>query len=511
MDRSVRLSALASELGIQIARADDVVIGGVVYDSRAVEPGFLFAALVGGDADGHDYAAEAVSRGAAAVLAERPLPIPAPVLIVPDSRAALAPLAAAFYGHPSRGLGVIGITGTDGKTTTSYLVDSILRRAGRRTGMVGTVSLRVGDEVLTHGTRQTTPESADIQRYLRRMADAGVDWAVLEATSHGLDLHRLDGVRFGVGAVTNITHEHLEHHKTIAAYRRAKAILFERVGAVGGVAVINADDPGAAEMVPYAKGATIVRFGMDREAEVTASDVRLSATGSRFRLDAFGERVAIRLPYIGGFNVANALCAAGVALAAGMELAQIGEGLAQAPPVPGRMARVDEGQPFSVVIDYAHTPESLRKVLGLLRTLTPGGRLILVMGSAGERDVEKRAVQGAAATELADFSVFTSEDPRFEDPEAIVAEIAAGAVAVGGKEGTTFARLVDREQAVERAIAMAKPGDCVLLAGKGHEGSIIWGREKRPWDEDAAARRALAARGYHGGPPPNVPSNDISP
>lgn len=474
------------------------VVSGVSYDSRLVQPGDLFAALRGGDVDGHAFIDEATARGAAALLVEHQAASPLPQIISPNSRAALARAAAVIYAHPSTAVGVIGVTGTDGKTTTAHLVDHILRESGYRTGLVGTVAIRVADDVERHRSRQTTPESSDIQRYLRQMVDHGASWAVLEATSHGLAMHRLDEVRFRIGAVTNVTHEHLDFHGSREAYLRAKAILFERVGAVGGVAVVNADDPGAREMQPFAAGATVVSYSPSGQgAELRAMRVRCGADGSRFDLEA-GEagQASVALPLIGEFNVANALCAAGVALAAGIGLTEVVRALESAPAVPGRMAAIDMGQPFSVVVDYAHTPDALQKVLRLLRRLHPSGRLIAVFGSAGERDVQKRPIQGRVSAELADISIITSEDPRDEDADAIVAEIAAGAEAAGAvPEQTLFCR-TDRREAIVLAVGLAQAGDCVLLAGKGHEGSIIWGRDKTPWDEAAVAREALAKAGY---------------
>jgi UDP-N-acetylmuramoyl-L-alanyl-D-glutamate--2,6-diaminopimelate ligase len=476
----------------------DRVISDIVYDSRDVRQGDLFAALRGAAFDGHAFVDEAERRGAAGLLVEHPLPTPLPQIEVADSRAALAAVAAAFFDHPSREIGVIGITGTDGKTTTSYLTDHIVRSAGLLTGMIGTVAIRVGEHEELHASRQTTPESSDIQRYLREMADAAVDWAILEATSHGLVMHRLDEVRFRIGAVTNITHEHLDYHGSVDAYRRAKALLLERVAAEAGVVVVNGDDPGAMSVLPFAKGARILRFSMsDADAELRARDIRATAAGSSFVFDAGSRGQAeIDLPLIGSFNIANALCAAGIALAADIDPESIAAALGTAPAVPGRMARVHCGQPFSVVVDYAHTPDSLEKVLTLLRQLHPGGRLIVVFGSAGERDREKRPLQGAVAARLADVSVITSEDPRFEDGDAIIAQIAAGARAAGAVDGRSLFCRTERRDAIRYAVGLAHAGDCVLLAGKGHEGSIIWGREKRPWNEAAVAKDALAEAGY---------------
>jgi UDP-N-acetylmuramoyl-L-alanyl-D-glutamate--2,6-diaminopimelate ligase len=476
-------------------------VTGIAYDSRLVRPGDLFAALVGADLDGHRFATAAVEAGAGSLLVEREQPVAIPQIITANTRAALAPVAAEFFGHPSRQLSVVGITGTDGKTTTSYLADGILRANGYLTGMIGTISVRIADHVDEHETRQTTPESADVQRYLRQMVDAGVEWAVLEATSHGLPMHRLDDVRFAVAAVTNITHEHLDYHGSVAAYRRAKALLFERAASTGGTAVINIDDEGARSMLEAATGSPVIRYSVGGQpADLVVRQLELDGAGSRFHLETteWGS-TPVELPLIGLFNVANAVCAAGIALAAGVPLPNIAEALAKPPVIPGRMQTITCGQPFAVVVDYAHTPDSLTKVLTLLRSLHPGGRLLAVFGSAGERDIEKRALQGAVAARLADFSVFTSEDPRYENPDAIIAAIAAGATAAGGREGETFARVTDRREAIRLAFAHAKPGDCVLLAGKGHEGSIIWGREKVRWNEAEVARSLLADVGYASG------------
>jgi UDP-N-acetylmuramoyl-L-alanyl-D-glutamate--2,6-diaminopimelate ligase len=325
------------------------------------------------------------------------------------------------------------------------------------------------------------------------MVDASAAWAVLEATSHGLAMHRLDHVRFDIAAVTNITREHLEFHGTIENYRRAKAILLERVAAASGVAVVNADDAGSRAIEHFAAGARTIRYSAaGADAEVRALDVHSTEVGSQFVLDAGIHGYAeCTVPLIGEFNVSNALCATGVALAAGLELNAISAALATAPAVPGRLARVEVGQPFSVIVDYAHTPGAIEKVLTLLRGLHPSGRLIALFGSAGERDVEKRSLQGAVAAKLADFTVITSEDPRCEDPDEIIAQIAAGAEAAGAEEGQTLFRRTDRRDAIRLAIDLASPGDCVLLAGKGHEASIIWGREKLPWDEAGVARELL--------------------
>lgn len=495
---SARLADLVSgHTALRISGETSTPITDIHYDSRLILPGDLFVALRGGHFDGHDFVEDALSRGAAALMVEEETYSGVPSIVAPDTRAWLPWVAARFFSEPSRGLSVIGITGTDGKTTTSYLVDAILRDAGVKTGLVGTVAVRIASSIVDHETRQTTPESLDLQRYLRAMVDAGVAWAILEATSHGLDLHRMDEIQFEIGAVTNVTHEHLEHHKTIASYRRAKGILFERVADTGGTAVVNLDDEGAREMLRYAGGARTLTYTMlDARADIRAIEVEQDVNGSRFRLVTPAGEARVEFPLVGGFNVANALCAVGVALAAGVSVEQIAGSLGRAAPVPGRMARVDLGQPFSVIVDYAHTPDSLKKVLELLRRLNHGGRLIAVSGSAGDRDRTKRPLQGEVSARLAEVSIFTTEDPRFEDADSIIDEIAAGAAEIGAVGDRDYHCVTDRREAIRLAFSIARPGDCVLLAGKGHERSIIWGHEKRPWDEAAVARELLAELGY---------------
>lgn len=484
-------------------------ITSVCYDSRQAQPGSLFVALRGGYTDGHRFLADALDRGAVAALVEAWEPALAgykAVAVVPHTRAALPHVAIAFYRNPADALGVIGITGTDGKTTTSYLLDALLRANHLRTGMVGTVAVRIGDQLIEHDLHQTTPESLDVQRLLGEMRDADVNWAILEATSHGLELHRLDECPFDIGVVTNITHEHLEFHGTIEAYQRAKARLLERVAGRAerpyprGL-VLNWDDAGTRAVASYGAGAPTLWFsGNDHGADIHARDIRLAPDGTTFTLGLPSGSVEVHLRLIGRFNVDNALAAAGAGYLVGLTPEEIAQGIAALDGVPGRLRRVDLGQPFSVVVDFAHTPESLEKALSLVRGLATG-RVIAVFGSAGERDPTKRPLQGAVSARLADFSIFTSEDPRFEDPDQIIAEIAEGAIEAGAVEGQDFVRIEDRRAAVREAIARAMPGDVVVLAGKGHEQCIIYGSERRPWDETQEAEMALRERGY-GAPEP---------
>ena len=498
-NETMTLSELVAGLQeCQVIGAETTQVHGVQFDSRLVGPGSLFVALRGGYVDGHDFLSNAIGNGASAIVVDHEVVASVPQVVVPDSRIALATLAARFYKNPSDGLRVIGVTGTDGKTTTSYILDHILRSVGRVTGMIGTVSLRIGDITVDHESRQTTPESADIQRLLRAMANGGVSDVILEATSHGLDLHRLDHTHFNVGTVTNITQEHLEHHKTRAAYRRAKAILFERVSNAGGVAVVNLDDEGARSVLPYCDECrTVISYSsIDPAATIFADMVTSDLSGTRGAVRYDNVTHPLAIPLVGAFNVSNTLAAIGSAIASGVTYDDAVVAVATTPSIPGRMSSVDAGQPFGLIIDYAHTPESLEKVLKLLRSLRPEGKLIVVFGSAGERDTIKRPIQGRVAAKLADISIITNEDPRFEDPESIIREISDGAVAAGGIKGETFHCVTDRRQAIGLALDLATARDTILLAGKGHERSILWNGIKHPWDEAAIARDELARRGW---------------
>lgn len=500
-DRRKSIADLARRLEpVALIGDPGTMVSGIEFDSRLVASGDLFAALRGADFDGHAFADRAIATGAAALLVERSIDLEVPQVVVPNSRAALARIAAEFHDYPSRDLTCIGITGTDGKTTTSSVIETILRHAGVRTGVIGTVGIRIGDVRTLELPHQTTPESNLVQRYLREMVDAGVRVALIEATSQGLAMHRLDTTRFTIAGVTNVTREHLEYHGTVEAYRRAKATLLERVGAERGVVVLNADDPGAMSIRDFAAGAEVVTYGVDtRLADIHASHVVVRNDGSRFTLHADGVSAQVEIPLSGGFNVANALCAIGVARAAGVALETSIAAVAGATGVPGRMQRIICGQPYTVIVDYAHTPDSIEKVLTLLRSVVGEGRLIIVTGSAGERDPGKRPLQGQVCAGLADISLFTNEDPRNEDPERILTDIATGAMAAGGIEDETFFRIVDRREALAAAFDLARPGDCVLLAGKGHERSIIVGYEHRPWDEAEIAAALLAERGFSAG------------
>lgn len=497
------LTALLRNLDATLVRdLDQPGITGIQYDSRKIVSGDLFVALRGGYVDGHAFLDDAHRRGAVAALVEDPAGTDdfRAVAVVPNTRASLAPVSARFFDHPGDHLGVIGITGTDGKTTTTYLVDSMLRANRLRTGMVGTVAIRIGDSIVEHDTRQTTPESLEVQRLLSDMVASSVDWAVLEATSHALALYRLNDCPFDIGIVTNVTREHLDFHGTVEAYRDAKAQLIRRVEAgrdrtcPRGV-IINRDDPGA-RLVGESTDLPVTWFSVeDPSATLFADDIEVTSIGTSFRLWHDTREIPISLKLIGRYNVFNALAAAGAGLAIGLDLEQIAIGLNSLDHVPGRMEPVHMGQPFNVIVDYAHSPASLSATLELVRSVTDR-HVILVMGSAGERDRGKRPVQGKIAVEKADLSIFTSEDPRFEKPESIIQEIADGALEAGAREPADFVQIEDRRQAIEFAVAQAQPGDTILLAGKGHETSMIYEDRRRYWNESEVARIALENAGF---------------
>lgn len=464
--------------------AADVMIGGLQYDSRRVRPGDLFFAIAGYRTDGRRYVADAVRAGAAAVVAEGPQPLAAPAaVLVADVRAALALVAARFYGDPAAGLEMVAITGTAGKTTTSFLARSIFDAAGRKTGLLGTISYWVLGEAFP--APNTTPESLDLQRLLARMRDAGVGTVVMEASSHGIELQRTAGIDFQVAAFTNFSQDHLDFHGSMDQYLQSKLKLF-RALAPTAAAVINRDDP-ASPQVTAATRARVVGFGLERPAEVAASDITGDLTGSRFTIRIGGRRAPVALALTGRHNIANALCAAAIAHSRGIGMDVIVRGLGQVAAVPGRFERVDAGQAFTVVVDYAHTPEELERLLQAARALA-GGRIITVFGCGGDRDRAKRPLMGRAVAEGSDVVIVTSDNPRTERPEAIIEDILPG---VGSKPHRVE---VDRATAIAAAIAEARPGDLVIIAGKGHEDYQIIGTERIHFDDREAARAALGQR-----------------
>jgi UDP-N-acetylmuramoyl-L-alanyl-D-glutamate--2,6-diaminopimelate ligase len=463
---------LAGLPAAQISGPADIEITSIAYDSRAVQPGSLFVAINGFHTDGRAFIPQALARGAAAVGIEGDdgelnLQRPAPsaqrptVVAVQNARTALAPIAAAFYGHPGASMRVIGITGTDGKTTTTFLTSAVLESSGRGTGMMGTVDFKVGARQWANETRQSTPEAPEVQALLREMADAGCGYAVVEATSHALSTrwNRLGGCAFDVALLTNVTHEHLDFHGSVEQYRRDKARLFEMLGEGGGdgvlgvgesfpspqpptplpthnarkIAIVNADDPHHRMFLDAAPAsAERLTYALHAPADVRAYDLVSSAAGLRFRVETLWGGAQLNLKLTGDFNVSNALAALTVGLAEGLPIDACVAALEAIPGVRGRMERIEQGQPFTVLVDYAHTPGAFEKLMSIVRPLTDG-QLIAVFGSAGERDREKRAIQGAVAARFCDFLVLTDEDPRLEDRNTIIDEIAAGVEGAGSR------------------------------------------------------------------------------
>jgi UDP-N-acetylmuramoyl-L-alanyl-D-glutamate--2,6-diaminopimelate ligase len=508
----VRLSELLSALPRELAPRErhgdgDPVVRGIRYDSREVVPGDLFVALRGGLADGHDYLAQAVKLGAVALVLEAlPASLPAGVvaIVVSDARRALAPLATAFFGHPADELELVGVTGTNGKTSTSFLVESILRAAGRKVGLIGTIEVRYADE--RQRAVNTTPESLDLQRTLRAMRSRGIDAVSMEVSSHGLALGRVEGCRFAAAALTNVTQDHLDFHGDMERYVEAKLLLFRRHLRPGAAAVVNADDPSADRFLAAAREAGVRALRVSRrdpaaEIHVERADVRLDGTRAALRIP--GGPLELAIPLIGEFNVENVAVAVGVAVGLGIPHDAIARGVAECPQVPGRVERVGADLPGAptVLVDYAHTPDAVDKLLRTLRPLA-AGRLITVFGCGGDRDRGKRPLMARAVAAWSDRAVATSDNPRTENPETILDDVERGLDKLARVEPDAldaaphaWARVPDRHRAIELALGIARPEDTVVIAGKGHEDYQIVGREKMPFDDREEARRVLRRRG----------------
>jgi UDP-N-acetylmuramoyl-L-alanyl-D-glutamate--2,6-diaminopimelate ligase len=461
-----------------------VPVRALAYDARRVTPGTVFFCVRGFTADGHDFAADAIARGAVALVVDHPLRLGVPEIRVPDVRAAMAPAAARLAGDPTAELAMAGITGTAGKTTTAYLTRALLEAAGRPTGLLGTVSTIVGGAEREAG--RTTPEAIDLQPTFRAMLDAGDRACVMEVSSHALTLARADAVHWDVAAFTNLSQDHLDFHADLEDYFLAKRRLFEVAAQQGATLVTCVDDPYGARLA--AEFPQAVTVGVDvPAAALRAQDVVTGPLGTTFRL---GDR-ELRLPLPGRFNVRNALVATAAARALGATDDQIAGSLEHAARVPGRFEPVDEGQGFAVIVDYAHKPDALENVLRVARELATG-RLLVVVGAGGDRDRGKRPLMGAAAARHADLVLLTSDNPRSEDPEAILADLAAG---IDAPAPAAVERVPDRREAIERAVALARDGDVVLIAGKGHETyQELAGGVKVPFDDREVAREALRAR-----------------
>lgn len=467
----------------------------VVESSGDVRSGGLFVARKGQSADGHSFIPDAIAAGAAAIIGEKSQQnLPVPYVRVKNAQQVLGPLAAAWHNFPSRKLAIIGVTGTDGKTTTCHLLHSILKRApGIRAGYISTISADFGDETAPTGLHVTTPGASRVQACLAKMVDAGITHCILEMTSHGLAQGRLNGVDIDVAVLTNVMHEHLDYHGSWENYRNAKAIMFQMLSQsrrkpnLPKTAVINADDP-SAEFFRAIPADRTLSYSIESDSDFRATAIACRAARTSF--DVVDRRIAMRL--MGDFNISNALAAASAAQALGVGWEVIKRGIAAVGLIPGRMEVIDEGQEFIAMVDFAHTPNALKRVLQAGRQLLlPGKRLIAVFGSAGLRDVEKRRLMAETATQLADITVLTAEDPRTESLDDILDMMATGCLAQGGAEGETFVRVPDRGQAIFHACQLAEPGDLVMACGKGHEQSMCFGMIEHPWDDREAMRAAL--------------------
>jgi len=454
--------------------APEVEISALAYSSNSVTPGALFFCVPGFTSDGHDFAPEAVKRGAAALVTQRKLDLGVPELVVDDVRAAMGPAAARFYGDPTATLDVVGITGTNGKTTTAFLVRHLLEAAGRQAGLLGTVKRVVGG--VEEGVERTTPEAIDVQATLRRMLDAGDRAVAMEVSSHALELGRVAGIRFACRVFTNLTQDHLDFHETMEAYYAAKRRLFDGPG----TSVVNVDDEHGRRIAAEVDAVT---FGIENDADYRAREIEFDFAGSTFALDTPDGAVEVESPLPGLFNVLNVVGAIAAVRTLGVEEISL-DGFVR---VPGRFEPVEEGQDFGVLVDYAHTPDSLENVLRTARELTRG-RLHVVFGAGGDRDPTKRPLMGRAASELADRVLVTSDNPRSEPPESIIDQVMEGA-------GPGAERDADRRRAIGRAIADAEPGDVVVIAGKGHEqGQEFENGRREPFDDRTVAREALRSR-----------------
>ncbi|MFC4305641.1 UDP-N-acetylmuramoyl-L-alanyl-D-glutamate--2,6-diaminopimelate ligase [Cohnella boryungensis] len=493
----MNLRELSEQLLIsRIVGDSEASIHSLEADSRKVRSGCLFFCLPGHTVDGHDYAEQAIAAGAAALVTSRELPIGAPQLIVQDTRHALAILSDYYYGRPSSKLRPIGVTGTNGKTTTTYLVERIWADAGVSAGVIGTIETRYGGK--SYPMSGTTPDVLELQRILNGMVDAGTERCVMEVSSHALDQGRVKGCDFRTAIFTNLTQDHLDYHGTMEAYEAAKGLFFSRLGnayaddpAERKYAVLNADD---AVSPRFAKltAAEVLTYGIENNADLRASEVRITSGGTSFRLDSHLGSREVELRLVGKFNVYNALAALGAAVCEGIALDDALSSLKDIAGVPGRVEPVDAGQPYAVIVDYAHTPDGLENVLRTVRELTQGS-VICVFGCGGDRDAKKRPIMGRIAAELADRIIVTSDNPRTEDPLLILRDIQVG-LSEAGVSGDRYELEPNRRAAIEKAVEMASPGDVVLIAGKGHETYQLIGGVTHDFDDRLVAKEAIRSR-----------------
>ncbi len=506
----------------------NIVVTGIAIDSRAVKPGYLFVAMQGGNVDGHNFIHKAIDNGAAAIVGDRELDgFSVPYIRLENPRQTLTWIAAAFHDFPARQLTVIGVTGTDGKTTTSNLIHKILIAAGIKAGMISTVNAVIGDEVLDTGFHVTTPDAHDVQQYLAQMLKAGLTHVVLETTSHGWSQHRVDACEFDIGVVTNVTHEHMDEHGSYENYRAAKARLFSSLEITKAkphgnprLGVINRDDIKSFDFLNNFIKVNQLNYGLGDDANVRAVDIEYSSTGIKFTAVSKDFRVDVFSNLVGAYNVSNCLAALTAAVyGLGIDPQIAAQGIDALDGIPGRMENIALGQNFIAIVDFAHTPNALKVALEAARKMLPSrpmgegpgarARVISIFGSAGLRDKEKRRMMAETSIELADLSVLTAEDPRTESLDGILEEMAAGALAKGGREGETFWRVPDRGEAIKFALRLAREGDIVISCGKGHEQSMCFGKTEYLWDDRTAMRAALSEfLGIEGPQIPYLPSQD---
>jgi UDP-N-acetylmuramoyl-L-alanyl-D-glutamate--2,6-diaminopimelate ligase len=469
----------------------ETIIRGITMDSRQVQTGDLYACVPGMNVDGHDFAAQAVEKGATALLVERILPLGVPQLQVKNVRESMGKLAANIFDHPASRLEVIGVTGTNGKTTITYLIEQIAGKEGKKVGLIGTLGARIAGREIP-GSR-TTPEAIDIQKLLAEMVDEGVALAVMEVSSHALVLGRVTGCEFDAGIFTNLTQDHLDYHKTMEEYLQAKALLFSGLSGLKHpkVGVVNGDDPASKTLI-QASAAPVVLYGVKADTlDYRAEEIELTADGIRFTVHFKGRTQKVQYSTPGMFSVYNALAAFAWGVESGRAPELVAEALDEIAGVPGRFESVRMGQPFQVIVDYAHTPDGLENVLKTAREFTKG-RLITVFGCGGDRDKGKRPKMGTISAELSDFVLVTSDNPRTEEPRQIISDVLQGVI------GVEHTAIENRREAIESACRIAKPGDTVMIAGKGHEDYQIIGKEVFPFDDREVAREALRRLGYVG-------------
>jgi UDP-N-acetylmuramoyl-L-alanyl-D-glutamate--2,6-diaminopimelate ligase len=464
-------------------------IASIEMDSREVKPGSLFVCVKGYTVDGHDFAQKAVEMGAVAVLAEKPMSLDVPVILVKSTKRAMAVLADAFYGQPTQKMRLIGVTGTNGKTTVTHLMEKVFQAANQKTGLIGTIEMRIGDE--TFDVKNTTPESLTLQKTFHQMAEAKVDTAVMEVSSHALDLGRVHGCDFDVAVFTNLTQDHLDYHHTMEDYRRAKGLLFAQLGnrydhQKPKFAVLNADDAATEEFIK-STAATVVTYGIDRKSDVMAQNITITNSGTTFDLVTPHEIKKVKMKLIGKFSVYNVLAAIAACLVSDIPLSLIIEEIGRIEGVPGRFEVVDEGQDFTVIVDYAHTPDSLENVLNTVKQFAKGN-IYVIVGCGGDRDRTKRPIMAGIAAALSTTAIFTSDNPRSEDPNQILKDMTVGL------QSTNHVSIIDRKEAIAYAVQQAKADDVILIAGKGHETYQIIGNEVLDFDDRETARNLIRER-----------------